>query len=63
MPLVRIGLFLSVHMDSYSLGWYGYNDELPRQEIKDAAEYQRNESTTHDDHVVRHAEIWGGQVY
>ena len=47
--------------------WYvssqGNECEFSCQEIKHAAEDERDERTAHDDHVVGHAEVWGGEVH
>lgn len=40
-----------------------HDDKLPRQEVEDTPEDERDERTAHDDHVIRHAEIWGREVH
>ena len=38
------------------------DDKLARKQIKDAPEYERDERAAHDDDIVRHAEVWSGQI-
>ena len=39
-----------------------HDHELAREQVEDAAEDECDQRAAHDDHVVRHAEIWGRQV-
>jgi len=44
-------LFLNLH-----------HDPLAHQQIEDTSESQWHERTADDNDVIRHAEIWGGEV-
>ena len=36
--------------------------KLARKQVKDAPKYERDERAAHDDDIVRHAEVWSGQI-